>query len=127
MSTRKIKINTNPVADRYSGTDTRILEFSSPGGGGLISFVIIPDDQLSVHVYRHDMTVTVSAGEAGQPVRSGNLRADQALYRAAKAFVADWESRHTADSPVTCPNCHGEREWFGPPGIATCHFCGQKS
>ena len=85
-------MNASPVADRYG--NEKIIEFSSPVGGGLISFVITGDDQLEVHVYRQDMTVQVTTGRPDEPVRHGNLRADQALYHAAKAFVTDWESRN---------------------------------
>ena len=91
MPKSDINVNTRPVADRYG--NEKIIEFSSPVGGGLISFVITPDDQLDVHVYRQDMTVRVTAGQEGQPVRQGNMRADQALYAAAKAFVTAWEAR----------------------------------
>ena len=92
MSENQITVNTRPVADQYGSE--KIIEFSSPVGGGLISFLITPDDQLSVHVARQDMTVRVTAGEAGTPVRHGNLRADAALYQAARAFVTDWEAAH---------------------------------
>ena len=92
MTKSQISVNASPVADRYG--NEKIIEFSSPVGGGLISFVITSDDQLDVHVYRQDITVQVTAGEAGQPIRHGNLRADEALYHAAKAFVTGWESRH---------------------------------
>ena len=92
MSTSEIRVNTSPVANRYS--NEKIIEFSSPVGGGLISFAITADDQLKVDVYRQDLTVQVSAGEPGQPVRYGNLRLDRALYQAAKAFVTDYETRH---------------------------------
>jgi hypothetical protein len=96
MSKSQINVNTRPVADRYG--NEKIIEFSSPVGGGLISFVITPGDQLEMHVYRQDLTVSVTAGESGQPVRHGNLRADQALYQAAKSFVTDWESRQEHDA-----------------------------
>jgi len=95
MSKSQITVNTSPVANRYG--NEKIIEFSSPVGGGLISFAISPDDQLSVHVYRQDLTVQVTTGETGQPVRHGNLRADQALYLAARTFVTDYETRH----PIT--------------------------
>lgn len=93
MSKSEISINTRPVASQYASREEQIIEFSSPVGGGLISFAITNDDQLSVHVYRQDLTVRVTAGEEGQPVRHGNMRADQALYEAAKAFTAAWEAR----------------------------------
>ena len=91
----EISVNTRPVADRYA--NEKIIEFSSPVGGGLISFTVTPDDQLSVHVYRQDLSVQVTAGSNDQPVQHGNTRADQALYEAAKAFIANWESRHAQE------------------------------
>ena len=92
MTKSQVRVNASPVADRYA--NEKIIEFSSPAGGGLISFTITPDDQLDVHVYRQDLTVSVTAGTPGQPVHQGNLRMDKALYQAALAFIADWESRH---------------------------------
>ncbi len=59
----KIKVNTSPVADNYSGTNEKIIEFSSPNGGGLISFRLMDDGTLRVDVYRQDPTVTVRVGE----------------------------------------------------------------
>lgn len=88
MPKSDIKITTRPT--QYANENT--VEFSSPVGGGLIEFVI-RDEQLSIHVYQQDLTVRVTAGKEGTPVRYGNLRADRALYEAAKAFVADYESR----------------------------------
>jgi hypothetical protein len=93
MSSRDININTRPVASQYDSPAEKTIEFSSPVGGGLVSFTLTKDDQLAVHVYRQDMTVQVTAGEAGEPVRHGNLRADAALYLAARAFVTDYEAR----------------------------------
>jgi len=81
MARSQIHVNANPVADRYANEK-------------IISFTITPDDQLDVHVYRQDLTVNVTAGTPGQPVHQGNLRMDKALYQAALAFIADWESRH---------------------------------
>ena len=101
MSKNEINVNTRPGASQYDRGNEQTIEFSSPVGGGLISFVITSDDQLQVHIYRHDLTVSVSAGEAGEPVRSGNLRADEALYRAAKAFIAGWESRNPSPGRLT--------------------------
>ena len=92
MSKSQISVNTRPGADRYGSE--KVIEFSSPVGGGLISFTITSDDQLDVHVYRQDLTVHVTAGEEGEPVRHGNLRADAALYEAARTFVADYETAH---------------------------------
>jgi len=92
MAKSDISVNTRPGADHYAAAE-KIIEFSSPVGGGLISFTVMPDDQLSVHVYRQDLTVQVSAGEPGQPVRYGNMRLDRALYQAAKAFATSYETR----------------------------------
>lgn len=97
MPKSDISVNTSPVASRY--TNEKVIEFSSPVGGGLISFVITPDNQLSVHVYRQDLTVRVTAGEEDEPVRHGNTRADQALYEAARAFTASWEASHPQPDP----------------------------
>jgi len=60
MPSRKITINTNPVANGYTGRDEKIIEFSSPGGGGLISFRLNDKNELDVSVYRTDDTVTVA-------------------------------------------------------------------
>lgn len=59
----KIKINTRPVADSYTFDDERIIEYSSPNGGGLINFRLMPDGKLAVECYRHDSTVRISIGE----------------------------------------------------------------
>ena len=59
----RIKVNTSPVADTYSGTNEKIIEFSSPNGGGLISFNLMADGTLRVDVYRQDASVTVTVGE----------------------------------------------------------------
>jgi hypothetical protein len=91
MPRSQITVNTNCVAGQHASEKN--IEFGSPVGGGLINFEITPDDQLKVHIYRQDLTVQVSAGEPGRPVRYGNLRLDRALYRAAKAFVTDYEAR----------------------------------
>ncbi|MFC3504497.1 hypothetical protein ACFOOK_26495 [Micromonospora krabiensis] len=54
-----VSVNTNPVANQYAGPNTRIIEFSSPAGGGLISFFTPGDGTLRVDLYRLDGTVTV--------------------------------------------------------------------
>ncbi len=54
----RVRINTNPVAQQYAGQDERIIEYSSPNGGGLISFTLV-EDTLVVALYRHDETVRV--------------------------------------------------------------------
>lgn len=54
----RIQIDTSPVANHYAGGNERIVEFSSPNGGGLISFTMI-DGTLIVDVYGTDDTVKV--------------------------------------------------------------------
>lgn len=113
MTKSKISVNTSPVADQYDGPAEKTIEFSSPAGGGLISFTLTADDQLRVHVYRQDMTVAVTAGEPGQPVASGNLRMDRALYLAARAYAAGWEARNTIEphpSAFSCAWCDADIE-----------------
>lgn len=58
---RSIRINTDPVADHYATGNERIIEFSSPNGGGLISFRLTGDG-LTVEIYQTDSTVTVVNG-----------------------------------------------------------------
>lgn len=38
---------------------------------------------------------------------------------------SDTGDENAGKAPGNCPNCGGEREWSGKPGIATCYFCGQ--
>lgn len=73
MPRGKIKVNTSPVADQYSGRDEKIIEYSCPDGtsdvpGGLISFRwMTPEDGepfLSVQLYRHDAKVRIDVGKA---------------------------------------------------------------
>lgn len=52
-------VKTRCVADHYHGPGERIVEFSSPNGGGLISFFMREDGVLSVDLYRLDPTVVV--------------------------------------------------------------------
>lgn len=53
----RIRVDTSPVAQRYS--DEKIIEFSdSRGNGGLIAFKET-DDGVQVQLYRCDPTVTV--------------------------------------------------------------------
>lgn len=63
MASRKIKINTSPVANNYAGTEEKIIEFSSPAGGGLISFRLRDDGKLGIDVYNYDPTVLVNVGK----------------------------------------------------------------
>ena len=63
MARSHVTVNTNPVAQRYA--DEKIIEFSSPNGGGLIAFREMGDGTLRVEVYRQDATVTVTVGEPG--------------------------------------------------------------
>lgn len=64
MTTSKVKINTNPVANGYASAGERIVEYSSPNGGGLISFGDTDDGRLQVQLYRHDATVHITVGQA---------------------------------------------------------------
>lgn len=66
MGTRRVSINLNGPANRHASTDERIVEFSSPNGGGLISFFLRGDGSLSVVVYRHDATVVVAEGDRAE-------------------------------------------------------------
>lgn len=100
MSNRDITINTRPGAGQYDGPAERTIEFSSPAGGGLISFTL-RDDGLAVHVYRQDMAVTVTAGEPGEPVASGSTQMDRALYLAARSYVAGWSVRHATPELIS--------------------------
>lgn len=68
MASRTVSVNTNPVANGYAGPNGRIIEFSSPNGGGLIAFREMDDGTLRVEVYRIDETVTVSV----EPAAFGN-------------------------------------------------------
>jgi hypothetical protein len=63
MPRSKISVNTSPVADQYSERDEKIIEFSSPNGGGLVSFSMMEDGTLTVDIYRTDPTVIVRTGD----------------------------------------------------------------
>jgi hypothetical protein len=56
----KPTVTTNPVANRYTTGNERIIEFSSKFGGGLIALRETPDDRLLVSVYNTDATVDVN-------------------------------------------------------------------
>lgn len=58
MRRKRIRVLTQCVANAYTGPDERIVEFSSPNGGGLISFRM-QDDKLRVQIYRVDRSVEV--------------------------------------------------------------------
>jgi hypothetical protein len=65
----KPKVDTNPVADRYSGSNERIVEYSTRSGlGGLISFRET-EDGLLIDLYQHDAAVTI---RVGKPREEGN-------------------------------------------------------
>jgi len=63
MSTRKVKVTLNPVANTYAGTSERIIEYSSPNGGGLISFRLSDDGHLIIDMYREDESVLILVGD----------------------------------------------------------------
>lgn len=65
MARSKIKVDTSPVADAYAHRpDEKIIEFSSPNGGGLIAFRVTDDGRLRVDVYRADPSVDVVVGKS---------------------------------------------------------------
>jgi hypothetical protein len=63
MPRSKISVNTSPVADQYSQRDEKVIEFSSPNGGGLVSFSMMEDGALTVDIYRTDPAVIVRTGD----------------------------------------------------------------
>jgi hypothetical protein len=67
----KPKVNTSPVADKYTRPDERIIEYSSEHGGGLIAF-INRDDRLRVELYRHDPAVDIVVST--DPMATGTKR-----------------------------------------------------
>jgi hypothetical protein len=73
MPTNKIKVNTKPIAEQYSRTGERILEISSPGGGGLMSLQLREREggppYLYVELYRLDAQVEVVVSHDGQDAR----------------------------------------------------------
>lgn len=70
MPSRKIKVSTSCVANGHAEPNEKIIEFSSPNGGGLISFQLKDDGTLNVSVYNTDATVMVQTPKAaGQPAR----------------------------------------------------------
>jgi hypothetical protein len=59
----KPRVIVDCVANRYAGHDERIVEFFSPGGGGLIALREV-ERRLLVDVYRLDATVKVRVAKA---------------------------------------------------------------
>jgi len=63
-TTKRVKVNTRPVAANYADADETIIEFTSPDGlGGLISFRPVAGGLMLVHLYRLDPQVIVSVQE----------------------------------------------------------------
>lgn len=56
---KKPRVILKCVADQYAFPGERIIEFSHPSGGGLISFFAKDDGRLQVDLYRQDPTVDV--------------------------------------------------------------------
>jgi hypothetical protein len=76
MARSKIKVNTNAVASQYAFADEKIIEFSSPNGGGLMAFTLQKDGTLLISVYRQDATVHVAEGrpeEDGTPLPENRI------------------------------------------------------
>lgn len=75
---RKPSVNTNPVANKYTGPHERIIEVSSAYGGCLIGLRLMQDGRLLVDVYREDPTVNVLHGQgACASVRSQGLSVEE--------------------------------------------------
>jgi hypothetical protein len=56
---KHVKITTKPGASAFAQRGERIIEFSHPNGGGLISFFPTDNGRLDVSLYRLDSTVDV--------------------------------------------------------------------
>jgi len=64
---KEVKINVNPVANRYAGSTEHIIEYTGPNGaGGLVSF-IATDTGVIVNLYRHDPQVDIRVNRADGP------------------------------------------------------------
>lgn len=84
MARRGLKptVNVKPGADHYAAPMERIIEFSTATGpGGLISIHDKGDGTVSVHVYRHDAGVHVTAGKPGDTWGPPESDADKARPR----------------------------------------------
>lgn len=98
-----VKVTTNCVANNYAADNERIIEFSSPEGGGLISFRR-RDGRLVVDVYRTDATVDVLGdAELREQLPGADLRDD------------------APPGLVTCPHCRA----LTPETWPTCQTCGE--
>ncbi|HPW22200.1 MAG TPA: hypothetical protein PLE61_15475 [Vicinamibacterales bacterium] len=91
-----VKITTNCAANHYTGSNERIVEYSSPHGGGLIAFRSDEESGvLRVDLYRHDPTVKILVGP---PYTSE-------VQECAKRLLARLDEITTADF-----QCGGERD-----------------
>ncbi len=66
MGKRSVRININPVGQRFASPTERIIEFSAgtDGAGGLISLRYGDNGRISIDIYRHEKTdVRVSAAD----------------------------------------------------------------
>lgn len=59
----KPKVTTNPVANQYTDSRERIIEYSHKGLGGLIALREMPDGTLLVQLYRHDDKVQITVAD----------------------------------------------------------------
>lgn len=100
----KIKIETSGVADSYrTRIDSKIIEFSSPAGGGLIEFAEYPSQPGALYVqpYRIDETVHFIQRESLARVladidkiqaRDGKTLADFSYDELAREIAARYEA-----------------------------------
>jgi hypothetical protein len=65
----KPEVILNCVANQYAAPQERIIEFSHPNGGGLISFFATDDGRLHVDLYHVDATVDAGGKFGNKPVR----------------------------------------------------------
>lgn len=70
MATRKPRVVTDCVANRYASNNERIIEYSfgyndtGNGIGGLITFVKLDNGKFRVELYRHNPEIEIVVGKA---------------------------------------------------------------
>lgn len=91
MARSQITVNTSPVADHYGQHPTeRVIEFSSPNGGGLIAFRMREDGTLSIEPYRLDDTVDVNLPP--DAYRFYTIRSSDVGRSSLQAFGRNWST-----------------------------------